>query len=57
MFEALTQGSVRENAIQLRPGDLSAAQFLSTRCPHQSGVRKVAANETLWCEGEERSHI
>ncbi|MGL5114440.1 MAG: Crp/Fnr family transcriptional regulator [Beijerinckiaceae bacterium] len=25
--------------------------------PQACGVRKVAANETLWCEGDERTHL
>jgi CRP-like cAMP-binding protein len=57
MFDTLAQQAAPQNAIQLRAGGLSTAQFFATRCPHQPGLRKVAANETLWCEGEERSHI
>jgi CRP/FNR family transcriptional regulator, anaerobic regulatory protein len=57
MFDTLTQHTAPRNAIQLRADGLSTAQFFATRCPHQPGLRKVAANETLWCEGEERSHI
>jgi CRP/FNR family transcriptional regulator, anaerobic regulatory protein len=57
MFDTLAQQKAPQNAIQLRADGLSTAQFFATRCPHQPGLRKVAANETLWCEGEERSHI
>jgi CRP/FNR family transcriptional regulator, anaerobic regulatory protein len=57
MFDTLAQQAAPQNAIQLRAGGLSTAQFFATRCPHQPGLRKLAANETLWCEGEERSHI
>jgi CRP-like cAMP-binding protein len=57
MFNTLAQQTAPQNAIQLRADGLSTAQFFATRCPHQPGLRKVAANETLWCEGEERSHI
>jgi CRP-like cAMP-binding protein len=57
MFDTLAQQTAPRNAIQLRADGLSTAQFFATRCPHQPGLRKVAANETLWCEGEERSHI
>jgi CRP/FNR family transcriptional regulator, anaerobic regulatory protein len=57
MLDILAHQSVSPNAIQLKPNNLSTAQFFSTRCPHQPALRKVAANETLWCEGEERTHI
>jgi len=57
MFDTLPPHPVPQNAIQLRADGLSTAQFFAARCPHQSGLRKVAANETLWCEGEERSHV
>jgi CRP/FNR family transcriptional regulator, anaerobic regulatory protein len=57
MFDVQAQLTAPQNAIQLRTEGLSSAQLFAARCPHQPGVRKVAANETLWCEGEERSHI
>jgi CRP/FNR family transcriptional regulator, anaerobic regulatory protein len=57
MFDTLAQQTALQNAIQLRAESLSTAQFFATRCPHQPGLRKVAVNETLWCEGEERSYI
>jgi CRP/FNR family transcriptional regulator, anaerobic regulatory protein len=56
MLDTLTHQAATENAIQLSRG-MSAAQSFAERCPHQPGVRKIPANETLWCEGEERSHI
>jgi CRP/FNR family transcriptional regulator, anaerobic regulatory protein len=57
MFDTVAQLTMPCNAIPFRADDQSTAQFFATRCPHQPGIRKVAANETLWCEGEERSHI
>ncbi len=57
MFDTLALHAPLQNAIQLRADGFSRAQFFATHCPHQPGLRKVAANETLWCEGEERSHI
>ncbi|MFM9973500.1 MAG: Crp/Fnr family transcriptional regulator [Beijerinckiaceae bacterium] len=57
MFDTLAQQTISNNATPLRADSLSTAQFLSTLCPHQPGLRKVATNETIWCEGEERSHI
>ncbi len=57
MFDTIAQQTAPQNAIQLRTDGLSTAQIFATRCPHQTSLRKVAANETLWCEGEERSHI
>jgi CRP-like cAMP-binding protein len=57
MFDTIMHHPAPQNAIQLRADSLSAAEMFSTRCPHQPALRKVAASETLWCEGEERSHI
>jgi CRP-like cAMP-binding protein len=57
MFDTLAEDTVPQNAVQLRADGLSTAQFFANRCPHQLGLRRVAANKTLWCEGEERSHI
>jgi CRP/FNR family transcriptional regulator, anaerobic regulatory protein len=57
MLDTLAQHTVPQNTIAFRTGSLSAAQIFATRCPHQPGLRKVAARETLWCEGEKRSHI
>jgi CRP/FNR family transcriptional regulator, anaerobic regulatory protein len=57
MLDTLAHHTAPRNAIQIRADGLSTAQFFATRCPHQPGLRKVAANETLWCEGEERSNI
>jgi CRP/FNR family transcriptional regulator, anaerobic regulatory protein len=57
MYDTLANQTVPQNAIQFRADGLSTAQFFATRCPHQPGLRKVAASETLWCEGEERTHI
>jgi CRP/FNR family transcriptional regulator, anaerobic regulatory protein len=57
MFDTIAPHTALRNTMQLRADALSTAQFFATRCPHQPGLRKVAANETLWCEGEERAHI
>jgi CRP/FNR family transcriptional regulator, anaerobic regulatory protein len=57
MFDTLAQQAASPSAIQVGPNSLSTAQFFSAHCPHQPGLRKVAASKTLWCEGEERSHI
>jgi CRP/FNR family transcriptional regulator, anaerobic regulatory protein len=57
MFDTLAHQTAAQNANAISVANLSTAQFFATRCPHQPGLRKVAANETLWCEGEERSHI
>jgi CRP/FNR family transcriptional regulator, anaerobic regulatory protein len=56
MFDTLSRRTAHHDAIQ-QPEGMSAAQTFAERCPHQPGIRKVAASETLWCEGEERSHI
>jgi CRP/FNR family transcriptional regulator, anaerobic regulatory protein len=56
MFDTFAPQTALQNAMQL-PEGMSAAQSFAQRCPHQPGIRKVPANETLWCEGEERSHI
>ncbi|MGL4636140.1 MAG: Crp/Fnr family transcriptional regulator [Beijerinckiaceae bacterium] len=57
MLDVLAQQTAHQPAMPFRADDQSAAQFFATRCPHQPGLRKVAANETLWCEREERTHI
>jgi CRP/FNR family transcriptional regulator, anaerobic regulatory protein len=57
MFDTLARQTAIRNAIQPRADGLSTAQFFATHCPHQPGLRKVAANETIWCEGEGRSNI
>jgi CRP/FNR family transcriptional regulator, anaerobic regulatory protein len=57
MLETLAHQTVPQNAVQFNADGSSMAQFFATRCTHQPGLRKVGANETLWCEGEERSHI
>ncbi len=56
MFDTHSHQIAHQNVIQL-PYGMSAAHSFAQHCPHQPGIRKVAANETLWCEGEERSHI
>lgn len=57
MLDTITLKSPSGAAVMLRPNGLSTAQMFATGCPHQPGLRKVAANETLWCEGEQREHI
>jgi CRP/FNR family transcriptional regulator, anaerobic regulatory protein len=57
MFDTLAQHTAPRDALQFRTDGLSTAHVFATLCPHQPGIRKVAAHETLWCEGEERSHI
>jgi CRP/FNR family transcriptional regulator, anaerobic regulatory protein len=56
MIDTLSHPSASRNAIRL-PAGMSAAQNFSESCQHGPGLRKVAACETLWYEGEERTHI
>ncbi|MCX7328996.1 MAG: Crp/Fnr family transcriptional regulator [Hyphomicrobiales bacterium] len=44
-------------AIKLPQPAMAIAPMLAARGLHSSAIRKVACNETLWCEGDERSHI
>ena len=58
MFDTLDIQTPTQNTVQLHPeGGMSAAHAFSDSCPHQPGLRKVMANESLWCEGEKRSHV
>jgi CRP/FNR family transcriptional regulator, anaerobic regulatory protein len=57
MLDTLAFKTPCETAILLWSNSPSTAQIFATGCPHQPGLRKVAANETLWCEGEARSNI
>ncbi len=49
-------------AIRFVPPEITTAQLkmvpmLMAKRLHAAFPRKLAANETLWCEGEERSHV
>ena len=43
--------------VDLAPGDMPISALLMAKGLHSAASRKIAASETLWCEGEERSHI
>lgn len=45
------------NSIKLPATSLSLAPMLLAKRLHACAPRKLPANETLWCEGEERAHI
>ena len=57
MLETLDRPAALRNAIQIQPDGMAAAQAFSERCQHQPGMRKAAAGETLWREGDARTHI
>lgn len=43
--------------IAFSPAEMPIGPMLMAKGLHASAARKVAANETLWCEGENRTHI
>jgi CRP/FNR family transcriptional regulator, anaerobic regulatory protein len=56
ILDTLSPQTSTSSTIQFHQG-LSATRSFAERCQQRPCLRKVAANETLWCEGEERSHI
>jgi CRP/FNR family transcriptional regulator, anaerobic regulatory protein len=58
MFHASAHPSVSTGPVPIAPvAWMSTAQAFSAGCALQPGLRKLAANELLWCEGDARTHV
>lgn len=57
MLDTFSRSGISSHDFRPNVEEMSNTQAFATRCPHQPGIRKVAAHETLWCEGEERANI